>query len=568
MFDRTCPTYCKNRWHFAFEVLHWISSRESLLQYLGPESVKVGDDITAAEVEALKELHSSEHRHRFWAIFWVYYILQSWGFEVRTFMHSCPCPHHQNLTFEERKREFKQSPCKMNGRRMIDLACGACSKMYSKLRQLRLQDHKKAYDALNFLAGIEPDLAQRVESSFMSAKNAMLLRFWQGTSFYEQYPWNIPKLLAFLLVPAEDRSDAILASQTFAGELIQSFSEGRLQTGRFADKFFGDGFNFKHAVTAWSSGGSTAVMDTDLFRELLSYSLALVVMQRLESRHHLVNQKLSSSRASSAAYVSANLRRRLNNDAAEPTFRENFEMYLQKFDELVPEQWQTKCELHRLVSGHTLSLMFADVSVENAIIAAQSIPARPRDDLALKFQEHLQLALTEGDYYALPMDTSNGATTYLLCQIVCVRPEGKRYMQRAVGWNVEQHWLDQVAVLVMGTTCIQSAVVDCEEDADTSLVSLPDDFSQEVQAGNIQAFPMQAFFKFQFDNVYRLSAQHLCKLSTDTLLSSLDDDCMLDTVDVTTLFFGMAVATAYCVFTWHLPFSWVAFGFETLAENW
>ena len=30
MFDRTCPTYCKNRWHFAFEVLHWISSRDSL----------------------------------------------------------------------------------------------------------------------------------------------------------------------------------------------------------------------------------------------------------------------------------------------------------------------------------------------------------------------------------------------------------------------------------------------------------------------------------------------------------------------------------------------------------
>lgn len=254
MFEKTCPTYCKNRWHFAFEVFHWISSRGSLLEYLGPESVNVGDDITAAEVDALKQLSSNEHRHRFWAIFWTFYSLQSWGFGVHTFAHACPCPHHQNLTREERKHVLK-SPCKMNGRRMIDLACGKCSQMYSDLKKLRPQDHPKALQALKCLAEIEPESAQRIESSFLSAKSAMLLRFWQGTSFYDQYPWNLPKLLSFLLVPAEHRHGAILESQAFAGELIQSFSEGQLQTGTFADKFFHEQGPFKHALTTWSTSG-------------------------------------------------------------------------------------------------------------------------------------------------------------------------------------------------------------------------------------------------------------------------------------------------------------------------
>lgn len=34
MFSATCPTYCKTRWHFAYDVCHWISRRQQLIEYL------------------------------------------------------------------------------------------------------------------------------------------------------------------------------------------------------------------------------------------------------------------------------------------------------------------------------------------------------------------------------------------------------------------------------------------------------------------------------------------------------------------------------------------------------
>ena len=71
MFDTTCPTFCVTRWHFGFEVMHWVSKREALIKYLEPLSA---EDLSNDERSAIKSLGSDRvGRVKFWAIFWCFY---------------------------------------------------------------------------------------------------------------------------------------------------------------------------------------------------------------------------------------------------------------------------------------------------------------------------------------------------------------------------------------------------------------------------------------------------------------------------------------------------------------
>ena len=71
LFDVMCPTFCVTRWHFGFEVLHWISKREAMIEYLQPLRA---EDLSNEERTAIKALCSCEaDRVKFWAVFWCYY---------------------------------------------------------------------------------------------------------------------------------------------------------------------------------------------------------------------------------------------------------------------------------------------------------------------------------------------------------------------------------------------------------------------------------------------------------------------------------------------------------------
>ena len=62
-------------------------------------------------------------------------------------------------------------------------------------------------------------------------------------------------------------------------------------------------------------------MSLILKRELLCYARSLLVLKRLESRHHLIQQTVSRGRAASVAAVSADLRRKQNGDLRRPEFQ-------------------------------------------------------------------------------------------------------------------------------------------------------------------------------------------------------------------------------------------------------
>ena len=62
-------------------------------------------------------------------------------------------------------------------------------------------------------------------------------------------------------------------------------------------------------------------MAKPLFDEMACYISSLTVMQRLESRHHLVNARLSFGRATLPASLSAALRRGQNADLKQDSYK-------------------------------------------------------------------------------------------------------------------------------------------------------------------------------------------------------------------------------------------------------
>ena len=94
--------------------------------------------------------------------------------------------------------------------------------------------------------------------------------------------------------------------------------------------------------------------------------------------------------------------------------------------------------------------------------------------------------------------------------------------------------MDQVGVLILGSR----VAYNWDIDADTScLTPLPADSSFEVQvSGDIEGVPMSSFFKFDFDHVYHFAtSKYVCRLSTDTITASMEEDSIADIVDVASM---------------------------------
>lgn len=73
-----------------------------------------------------------------------------------------------------------------------------------------------------------------------------------------------------------------------------------------------------------------------------------------------------------------------------------------QFSELVAEPWASRAELAKLVSGHNLDIIFADVSMEEAMVNECAMPPRERIHNALLYNEHLKSCLMPGVHYAVP----------------------------------------------------------------------------------------------------------------------------------------------------------------------
>lgn len=294
----TCPVFIHHRWQYRFEVLSWVCEREQLLSLLDPASVtsdrEDGDehithdnDFTDNDVEALKLLYSSsESCTVFWTMAQVMLVLCRWGHRVTSWLHGCWC-HPTEKSRQDLYRETHR-PCKWNGRRLVELASGKAVHFIHNLKNLSIERDKFASEKLTKMRGMNDAVANQIVAGFVLAKKMLESRFLQLTSFMQEAPWNLVKLLRYLIVPEEEANSAMEQSRTEAAIFLADYKCGKLKSIGDVGKEFLEKRECVGALSRWATKQDVH-MGASLFKELVSYSTSLVVMQRLEAKHHLVH---------------------------------------------------------------------------------------------------------------------------------------------------------------------------------------------------------------------------------------------------------------------------------------
>lgn len=438
MFDVTCPSLCQHRWQYNFEVLRWVCKRQAFFQYLEPSIVAqnhADTDMSKDEMSALTSMLEDPHVHaRFWAFAWCEFLIHSWGFSVSRWLHGCPC--HSSIDCVYGGTADSEKPCVWNGRRLIQVAEGKLNVFHNDLLALRIESSEFAAASLEKLASLDLPASLSLQTFFQTAKKRVALRFKQAFSYLTEFPWNLPKLLGFMCPQPDGVShqDKIAESKAFAAELVRMFDSGSLASCGTFWRFLAHSESLGQSLRRWASEDVSRhlPMDADLFQELVGYAASQLCMQRLESRHHLINQRMTVARASSPGTLSANLRRILNADSRVPLFRDLFASYLLEFDKLVAYPWKSRAELVKIVAGYHSELMFTNLDAEQKLVSLQAVQNRSSREYNEQLN-HLKSVLDEGSYYAVLQ--SKAPRSFLILQVVSLQPAAKRYMQRVFKWS-------------------------------------------------------------------------------------------------------------------------------------
>ena len=541
MFRTTCPSLCKHRWQYNFEVLRWLTKRQQFFQYLQPQMISENrdeSDMGKEELVALTDMLADPHAHAFfWTMAWLEYIVHSWGFSVSRWLHGCMC--HSSIDLDPNSEDVKC--CKWNGRRLIQVAEGKLVQFRDELLALRVETHHFAYQALQKLKELDALAANSLHNSFQTAIKRVGLRFTQATSYLMEFPWNLASLLGFIVPQPAGISKAtkIQQSKTIAKNLLGDFEAGKIKTVGYFDRFFQNDKPVGQSLRRWATETDCTHMPSDLFTELIGYSTSLLVMQRLEARHHLVCQRMAIARASTPMTLSANLRRGLNSDSRESVFRERLESYMMQFHLLLPEHTCAgRLELSRLVSGYHFDIMFADRAAEQAIIQADATPTRNSSEHNERLA-HLKSVLKEGSFYAIQQSPSTPATdtdqSFIILQVVSINPAAKKYMQKVVKWT-DDPWYEQLGAVVMGTTAI-SKQNGTEAIASDDMCTLPTHFSFTSTKSCPTEVPASLFFINDFDGVYEFKdIDYSVSFAWDAVSDVLKQTCDSALMDLTLQF--------------------------------
>lgn len=336
-----------------YHSLRWILRRKDAFAFLLSDSsfASGSKEMSDSELKLIEEIADSNSQEglKFWATCLVVECLSDWGVSTSVWFHGCSCSHHEN--------EKAKTACKLKGRRAVELADGAWHHILNALRDVKLSTG--AISAISKLsASGDKDFASSLLTSFQECKSMMLYRSMQAWGFWESLPFSILKMCKHIVYPDVGES----VSREHARQLMLSFdsAESKTSMGFIPWHFFGHQRN-RGLMLDWIKGGPLA---EDLEFLLIGYATSLCVMQRLEARHHLVNQAISHGRASHPPSTMANLRRRLNQDCQDPRFRELLPELLNKFSDLVPQQWNSRKELLEIVYGHGLTELHPDTTFE------------------------------------------------------------------------------------------------------------------------------------------------------------------------------------------------------------
>lgn len=338
---------------------------------------------------------------------------------------------------------------------------------------------------LEALSLVDDDSRASLLSEFEFAKQKLCYRFKLAYGFWSLLPWSLLRLGAVLLKPEcastleQSRLDARQYLDAYAraaeagaasvarlgcvakrfldrgGELyvhVQRFANGepmalKLRRGLH---WFGDAC-FHVFVCVCVLCESVSVTHNPARRELISYGMGLTSMSRLESRHHLVANQMSSGRASLPPLISAELRRHANNDVNTPEFRSRLGFYLSNLSSVLGDasdgrQWNNRREFLMIVYGYGVDELHMDVSSQAAAISnyrdnasalqdadAGRVSVITSDFLAMgpEWQlcvEQARACLAPGNFYAAAVPTTPGMAHVF--QVLASSPGNKRYVEK------------------------------------------------------------------------------------------------------------------------------------------
>lgn len=335
--------------------------RKAAFEFLLADSESIetsgSKEMSSHELEMLVSISdpTSPDSVKFWATAAVVQVLSEWGVATSVWLHGCMCYHHKN--------DKERKGCHLKGRRAVELASGAWKTFRDDLEHLSLST--TALQALSTLQTTSKDVDYHdfLVNSFQECKAMMTFRSFQAWSWWSSLPFTVLQMgLHFVDMNVPEDT-----SRNKAKELMKLYDDSADKTslGVVSWMFFGHDTNRQY-IQKWIRGKR---LHEDLVYLLLGYSTALVVMQRLEGRHHLVNIAVARGRAQKPSAVAANLRRRMNRDLTHPDFKKLLPELLNSFETLIPQKWSSKGELLRIIYGYGLDELHPDLQFEEQQMA-------------------------------------------------------------------------------------------------------------------------------------------------------------------------------------------------------
>ena len=471
MFSTLCPDFMEHRWNYLFLILDWLLEREHTLRELWlrfnvascnneqnlDDSAPLGFvPFSAKDYHIVRVvMEPSAEAEDFWNSCDHLYCFCRWGNAVVTFLHGCRC--HPN----------PRDKCVLRGRRASEWAALHRQAFLDELQAMPPPQGRRKCTVI---------VAQTHSLEFVECRNEMTVRYRQVFDFWNDAPWRFVKLFEHEVTGT---LDALIRSKDAAADVLA------MEAARPAGKEYGLIYDHLLGPTlhaALVQMAQTGLMTRELFLFLWRYATMLIVMQLLESRHHLVAVAFQRSLASTPAAACANIRRIVNPDLRLPQFRHCLPQLLVDIPCLLPAhiQYASRAEFVAFVYGYHLTCQYDVADPETAgLIQLHNAAYRMQTSLedALK-HEFLRAILDKGSYYQYV--GADGVPCVF--QVLALDPGRRRYLQK-VSHLGDDVWSHSMAIAVVRRVAAATAGENARVTVNDDFVIEPLPLAQAYDAG-------------------------------------------------------------------------------------
>ena len=445
MFSKTCPLFIESRWNFVHDTLKWLIHRRECFAFLslGLEDIRSCKELSTHEIDMIVQLSdNSAWSHKFWLTAELCKLLADWGTSVSVRLHQCPCHSFDESQDPDPEAQQNQKLCRFKGRQSSAMAWGMWKGFLKDLEGVQFGGEALRFAHLLSRMEAGPETVSELQKDFQACKSDMLLRAKQAWSFWDELPWSVLKIPGFLWGVTTEH-DCRRAARVLVQDYSASASTSSM--GVVAMRFLSDLGEFRGDIDAWINGNALAPRTKT---QLLLYSSCLIVMQRLEAKHHYLHVQVSRGRASSPPATIAELRRKANPEVHSEAFRHALSRLMKSFDSLVAVPWQSFGDLLRAVYGHGLEYMHPDVASEvgmmqQHLLALSECKLANESSLLPIHRDHIQKCLKKDQVYALPATDVRSDTQecdFHAFRVVSLNPGMRMYIQRASAMSSDATW--------------------------------------------------------------------------------------------------------------------------------